>query len=255
MKLKFMKYEGAGNDFILLDGRDSDFQTPKAQTIERLCHRRFGIGADGLMVLGTGGDGYDFSMLFYNSDGKSGSMCGNGGRCIAMYAEDLGVGGAAKSFDAPDGLHSAVVDKGIGVVHLGMSDVTALHKVDDGWFLDTGSPHLVVVDESFDIVRARRLRQLYDSNINFITVEGSEITIRTFERGVEDETWACGTGSVASAIVAAHIDGAVGHCTYAVKARGGDLSVSFEREGDDKCRGVVLSGGARRVFEGEVEVL
>lgn len=255
MKLNFTKYEGAGNDFILLDGRASDFQIPSTKQIEMLCHRRFGIGADGLMILAEGKDGADFSMLFYNSDGKSGSMCGNGGRCIAMYAEHLGVGSTHKTFDAPDGLHSAVVDSSAGIVHLAMSEVESVFSVDEGWFLDTGSPHVVVVDEKFDLALARKLRQKYDSNVNFIEINDNDIVIRTFERGVEDETWACGTGSVASAIVVAHLDKAVGQCSYNIEARGGKLAVAFERADDNKYSNVVLSGGARRVFSGEFEIL
>ncbi len=249
MELNFTKYEGAGNDFILLDGRDCDDFFLTSEQIALLCHRRFGIGADGLMILDDGDVNTDFSMVFYNSDGEEGSMCGNGGRCIAMFAEHLGLGSMEKFFSAPDGVHSAYVNPCKEIVELGMNSVESVFKVDDGWFTDTGSPHLVITDEPFDLARARRLRQLYDANVNFIEIEDDKIVIRTFERGVEDETWACGTGAVASALVRSIIENSEGQLHYDISARGGELSVEFN-SADGSFEDIVLTGGARRIFLG-----
>ncbi|MFI3298221.1 MAG: diaminopimelate epimerase [Rikenellaceae bacterium] len=247
MELNFAKYHGAGNDFILLDGRSSNIHLTQTQ-IERLCHRRFGIGADGLMILGNAPqEGLDFSMDFYNSDGKSGSMCGNGGRCIVKFADDIGVGGTDKTFLASDGVHTARVEEN-GEISLGMIDVERVLTIDEGYFLDSGSPHVVVV-ERYNQDAARRLRQRYDSNVNYIELEGDEIKISTFERGVEDMTWACGTGAVASAIVASIIEHRRGDVEYHLRPVGGQLSVSFTESGG-KYQGIVLRGGAERTFSG-----
>ncbi len=250
MELNFTKYEGAGNDFILVDGRNNDNISLATEQIALLCHRRFGIGADGLMVLTEGEPDTDFSMVFYNSDGKEGSMCGNGGRCIAMFAEHLGLGSMEKFFSAPDGVHSAYVNPCKNIVELGMNSVEKVFKVDDGWFTDTGSPHLVITDEPFDLARARRLRQLYDANVNFIEILEDKIVIRTFERGVEDETWACGTGAVASALVRSTIENTEGQLHYDISARGGELSVEFN-SADGSFEDIVLTGEARRIFSGK----
>ncbi len=249
MELKFYKYEGAGNDFILLDGRDGNLPELTIELISGLCHRRFGIGADGLMVLENSTEQEaEFSMRYFNSDGREGSMCGNGGRCMVRFADDLGIGEIDKTFIAVDGIHtSKVIDE--KSVAISMNNVNILHVIEDGYFLDTGSPHLVVVNREFDHDTARRLRQRYDSNVNYVNILGDSISIRTFERGVENETWACGTGAVASAMVIAKIEGAKGDCSYTLEAKGGELGVTFFRRGINYSK-VELSGPARRVFEG-----
>ncbi len=251
MKLKFYKYQGAGNDFVMVDGRDATTPKLSEKVIEKLCHRRFGVGADGLMILTDGNEGEDFYMNFYNSDGKEGTMCGNGGRCISLFADDLGIGGAEKIFSASDGVHKTYVKDGI--VELGMIDVENVFTIDEGFITDTGSPHVVIYDEGYDQARARRLRQIYDSNINFIEISDERIDIRTFERGVEDETWACGTGSVASALARSVLENKMGDIEYKVKAKGGDLKVRFTRT-ESGFTNIVLIGGAKRVFEGEIEL-
>ncbi len=253
MELQFFKYEGAGNDFILLDGRTNDALELSVDLVAKLCHRRFGIGADGLMVLGSSDQNeVDFTMRYFNSDGREGSMCGNGGRCIVRFADDLGIGGATKSFSAIDGLHSSRVLDAQNIA-ISMQNVDILHVIEDGYFLDTGSPHLVVVNRDFEYDVARRLRQRYDSNVNYVKILGDDISIRTFERGVEDETWACGTGAVAAAMVIAKIEGAKGDCSYTLQATGGTLLVSFYRRGIYYSK-VELSGPARRVFQGVINI-
>ncbi len=251
MELNFAKYHGAGNDFILLDGRSGNIHLTQTQ-IEKLCHRRFGIGADGLMILGCAQqEGLDFSMDFYNSDGRSGSMCGNGGRCIVKFADDIGVGGTEKTFIASDGVHTARVEDN-GEISLGMINVERVLTIDEGYFLDSGSPHVVVIDK-YNQDAARRLRQRYDSNVNYIEIGDDKINISTFERGVEDMTWACGTGAVASAIVASITEGRKGAVEYHLTPRGGRLSVCFIESGGE-YHDIVLRGGAECTFRGIISI-
>lgn len=266
-KLEFYKYDGAGNDFVLVDIRRHDPQLTTEQ-IARLCHRRFGIGADGLMTLGEGRDGFDFVMNYYNSDGRLGSMCGNGGRCISAFAYSLRVGCAdgepAKRrfrFLGYDGPHDADIimwdeASSMGLVQLGMRDVmcSEVRRCLDGWFLDTGSPHYVQRVsgiEDFDVVgEGRRIRNMSDifpegTNVDFIEdmVDG-RLRVRTYERGVEDETWACGTGVTACAIVSGN---------SRIVASGGDFKVTFKPTGDAYTE-VMLTGPVSFNFKGEVNV-
>ncbi len=265
MKQNFYKYEGAGNDFVMLDRRDGA-PDPDAQHIVRLCDRRFGIGADGLITLGAPIDpALHCTMHYYNADGSPGEMCGNGGRCFALLAHHLGLGeGSCVRFRSTDGLHEAqiVAAKGLtGRITLGMIDVETVRRDADGYFLDTGVPHFVQFVEGLDrydvVGEGRRLRYALDrfpqgTNVDFVEVAGpGHLRIRIYERGVENETLACGTGAVAAAIVA-HLAGQPGVCDFCVEVPGGELGVRFVREGDT-FRRVVLEGPARRVFEGEFE--
>src|SRR5574344_471959 len=233
MDIPFYKFDGAGNDFILLDVRTFDPQLTTEQ-IARMCHRRFGIGADGLMTLGCA-EGFDFEMRYYNCDGKLGSMCGNGGRCITAFAYMLVIKQTQdiyhfRGFDGPHDAQVLMYQDNIGIVRLGMKDVlvSEVYRCLDGWFLDTGSPHYVqrVVDlEHYDVLaEGRRLRNCTTefpngTNVDFIeTLDDGTLFVRTFERGVEDETWACGTGVTASAIVSGN---------GKIRTRGGDFKVTF----------------------------
>lgn len=231
MEIPFYKFDGAGNDFVVIDNREGRYNLTQEQ-IALLCHRRFGVGADGLMTLDAAPEGYDFEMHYYNSDGRLGSMCGNGGRCIAAFARVLGLGDKLR-FLGYDGPHEAEIlmwDGHVGIVRLGMRSVAAdeVKRVADGWFLDTGSPHYVqrVEDlEHYDVVgEGRRLRHRTElfpegANIDFIEdLPDGRLAVRTYERGVEDETWACGTGVTASAIVSGN---------HRLVARGGDFRVDF----------------------------
>lgn len=220
MNLPFYKFDGAGNDFVLIDARRQD-PGLSVEDIARICHRRFGVGADGLMTLHSAFDGYDFEMRYYNSDGRPASMCGNGGRCIAVFAHLLGVkdGAAELRFLASDGPHDARIlswdgKARRGEVCLGMKDVAKaeIRQVLDGTLLNTGVPHYVqqVRDlADYDVVgEGRRIRHLPElgnegANVNFVeALPDGTIRVRTYERGVEDETWSCGTGVTACAIVA-----------------------------------------------------
>lgn len=253
--IDFVKYHGAGNDFILIDDREEQFDTDNVSLIHQMCDRHFGIGADGLMLLRHHTD-HDFEMIYFNSDGNWSSMCGNGGRCITSFAFDLGMIGSECAFMAVDGLHHARV-LGEGGVALQMNDVTTIESLEDGaYFLDTGSPHYVIWRddlESIDLINEARAVRYADRwakegvNVNFICPSNKGISIRTYERGVEDETLACGTGVTAAAIVAHHSRGL--SSPMPVSAVGGALSVSFEVE-QDKYVNVWKTGPTAKVFEG-----
>ena len=264
MQTAFAKYEGAGNDFILIDNRDGVF-TPEAEAIARLCDRHFGIGADGVMTLARSAE-IDCSMRYYNADGSEGEMCGNGARCFALFAEHRGIGGETKFFDAADGLHTARIRrlKGTsGEIELGMIAVREIRTGDGWWFLNTGVPHYVeFVDDlaATDVIgRGRIIRRdtarfPQGTNVNFVQVTGDgTIRVRTYERGVENETLACGTGATAAAIVA---NFALQPRTvrYAVSVPGGELAVRFSHEpGTQTYTDIRLTGPARRVFGGEFD--
>jgi diaminopimelate epimerase len=258
MALTFFKYHGAGNDFIVIDNRNQTFPADKISYIAWLCDRRFGIGADGLMLLQKC-EGFDFEMRYFNSDGREASMCGNGGRCIAAFARKLGIVGERTSFLAVDGPHEAVIEP-TGDVNLKMSDVFQIEQNGKEFYLNTGSPHFVrFVDnpDSLDVyaegqaVRYNERFKNEGANVNFVGMEGTHLTVYTYERGVEAETLACGTGITASALCAALLNGlSIG--TYQVKAKGGNLSVSFEKSGNSFTN-IWLKGPAAFVFEGIVE--
>ena len=285
---KFYKYQGAGNDFLIADNRDGlisenngvlvcrDFQGNIAEIkISDICDRRYGIGADGLMLLESS-DEYDFHMEYFNSDGSGGMMCGNGGRCMVAFAADMGI--KHFDFDAADGFHTAQIMHDGGnskVIRLQMKNVsevasydrlTSLDIVSEGWFLDTGTRHYVrFVDslDSYDIVsEGRTIRYAEElgpigANVNFVEPYNGGIKDRTYENGVEDETFACGTGIVASAI-ASYVKGVIpsavqsdGRVRYDVKAKRDFLSVDFVPQDADALlfSEVWLTGPAVRLAE------
>jgi diaminopimelate epimerase len=253
----FNKYQGTGNDFIIIDNRDLLFISDP-DVIVRMCHRRFGIGADGLILIEPHEDA-DFRMRYFNSDGYEGSMCGNGGRCAAHFAFNHKIAGNSMQFIAYDGVHRATVDG--NVVHLTMSDVKQFRVTGDNCFLDTGSPHhvrFVSETENIDVVaEGRRIRYSDDyapggTNVNFVKIAENLLEVRTYERGVEDETLSCGTGVTASAIAAVlgrHFD----RMPVTVATSGGTLTVSF-MPGKEAITNVILSGPASFVFEGVFKI-
>ncbi|MFT4734896.1 MAG: diaminopimelate epimerase [Algoriphagus sp.] len=253
--MQFFKYHGTGNDFILIDSRSKAFGLNQAE-IEQLCHRRFGIGADGLILLKNHRE-YDFQMVYFNADGHEGSMCGNGGRCIVKFAHDLGVFENQVSFLAVDGPHAASV-KG-DIVSLKMSDTKNVSQKDGLNFYDTGSPHVVKYVENLDTLdvyvegRAIRYSKFWQANngtnVNFVEVlDENSIKVRTYERGVEDETYSCGTGVTACAIDRLVTD--VSQSPIYILTKGGELNVSFERSRQGGFTNIYLEGPAKRVFEG-----
>ncbi len=262
MKTKFWKYEGAGNDFVLFDCRDTNFE-PSEEFIRAICSRRTGVGADGAMLLAKSAT-CDFAMRYFNSDGPEATMCGNGGRCIAWFADLLGIGGDVKTFEAVDGLHTAEILSRSGAsaqVRLQMIDVDRVVVDEDGdILLDTGSPHLVRVvnDLDMDVVGVGaelrygpKCASTNGANVNFVQVLGEgRLALRTYERGVEDETLACGTGATATAIAICHtLQPSVRH--FDLAAQGGNLAVDFEIDEQGHYTKIYLTGPARVVFEGE----
>jgi len=256
-RIRFLKYQGAGNDFILIDNRDGSFCRTDTALVEKMCDRRFGIGADGLMLLQNAEDA-DFEMVYFNADGREGSMCGNGGRCIVAFARDLGIVVEKTVFLAVDGKHDAVIVS--DQVDLGMIDVREVAKEEDGDFylLDTGSPHFVKevpdlrhIDMAAEGYRIRNSNRFHKEgvNVNFVEREGNGYFLRTYERGVEAETHACGTGATAAAVVFALTENKTGNLEVPIRALGGRLSVSFHREGE-VFTNVRLKGPAEFVFEG-----
>ncbi len=259
MKIKFVKYQGTGNDFVLIDDRAGNVVLTTAQ-VAALCHRRFGIGADGLMLL-QHCQGHDFKMVYFNADGNESTMCGNGGRCITAFARDLGLIKNKASFVAVDGAHTAIILED-GQVSLQMNDVQEMIISKKFATLNTGSPHYVQWVDNVSKVNvfadgyAVRHRPEYEPagiNVNFVqTLSDQRIKVRTYERGVEDETYSCGTGVTAAAIaVAGH---AIGSFNTAIETPGGILQVSFTKHSSLSATNIKLIGPAVRVFEGEVEI-
>jgi len=258
MNILFNKYQGTGNDFILVDNREGKIALTTEQ-VAFLCHRRFGIGADGLMLL-ENADGFDFRMVYYNSDGGESTMCGNGGRCITAFAHKLGIVNRSARFVAIDGSHDATINED-GTVSLHMQDVAGINFADSYTILNTGSPHYVQwvndVQNTDVFTEGKRIRnqdefQPKGINVNFVQLQNGKLWVRTYERGVEDETLSCGTGVTASAIAATAK--ATGDFNTTLYTPGGTLSVSFTKDSTDTAKNVVLKGPATFVFEGQVEV-
>jgi diaminopimelate epimerase len=257
MIISFNKYQGTGNDFIIIDNRDGNFDPGDNSLVNKLCDRRFGIGADGLMLISDHPE-LDYEMRYYNSDGREGTMCGNGGRCAASFALKCGIAGESQRFMATDGMHRAEIKNNI--ISLLMQDVKNIRKINGNYVLNTGSPHYVIFRDDVDSMdvygEGKKLRWSEDfapggTNVNFVRPEKNCIYVRTFERGVEDETLSCGTGVTASAI-AAVLSGHYGTATVPVKTRGGDLSVSFKRV-KDVITDIWLTGPGTFVFEGKTD--
>jgi len=258
MLLAFFKYQGTGNDFVIIDNRDGHIQLTEKQ-VKHICDRRFGIGADGLMLLNKK-EGYDFEMLYYNSDGRESTMCGNGGRCLVKFAYHRGIHRNRYWFIAVDGPHEAVIQDN-GWVNLKMKDVTGLEEHFEYTVLDTGSPHYVrSVNDimNYDVVHEGKAVRYNDRfkkagiNVNFVEAGDDKIYVRTYERGVENETLSCGTGVTASALVFAHNENGFNHID--VQTPGGKLAVEFNKLEDNKFSDIWLCGPAAFVYEGKVEV-
>jgi diaminopimelate epimerase len=260
MKIEFYKYHGTGNDFIILDNRDDRYHALELPQVKKLCDRHFGIGADGLMLLNKK-EGYDFEMKYFNADGQESSMCGNGGRCLVKFAYNHGIHRSTYHFMAIDGVHEAEIETD-GEVSLRMKDVEAVETHSNYYLLNTGSPHFVKFASNIlavDVVatgREIRYSKQFAAegiNVNLVETTGeNSIYVRTYERGVEDETLSCGTGVTAAALVNAHNER--GFNSINVKTPGGQLSVEFEKTGETSFTNIWLCGPAQFVFKGEVEV-
>lgn len=266
-KISFYKYQGAGNDFIILDNRNSIYNHLSQHEIAKLCDRRFGIGADGLMML-ENHHTHDFQMVYFNSDGLPGTMCGNGGRCIVAFAKKLGIGKEKFSFWASDGVHQAEVISELDnqlLVKLQMKDVFTYNRQRSYFVIDTGSPHYVKFVEDVEGVNVvhegRKIRYSpkfpEGINVNFVEMTPTGLWVRTYERGVEDETYSCGTGSVASALAYSLLmKNPVGKLAINVLTKGGHLQIDATiAEGKSKhfyiFKEIYLQGLTQFVFQGE----
>ncbi|MBK7667025.1 MAG: diaminopimelate epimerase [Sphingobacteriaceae bacterium] len=260
MQISFDKYQGTGNDFILIDNRKKEIQLSIEQ-VAFLCNRHFGIGADGLMLLELE-PGVDFKMVYFNSDGNESSMCGNGGRCITAYAKSLGLINDKARFIAIDGLHEATIS-GVNQVSLKMNDVKSIESGDDFFFLNTGSPHYVKFVESvkeynvFEEGKKIRNNERFaaeGTNVNFIEKTEDGVFVRTYERGVENKTLSCGTGVTAAALVAAINGVASQKNSCKISTLGGSLNVKFDKVLESNFYNIWLEGPADFVFHGSIKL-
>jgi diaminopimelate epimerase len=261
MKIQFEKYHGAGNDFIIIDNREGKYtEVLSSKIIKDLCTRHTGIGADGLMLLNTSKKA-DFQMVYFNADGNESTMCGNGGRCIVAFARSKNIIDGKAHFMAIDGSHTATVldDE---LIKLGMNDVNMIEQLNDQeFYLDTGSPHYVVFIEKFPtefnsaakLIRYSERFKKEGVNVNFVVDEDDKLVIRTYERGVEDETLACGTGITAVAVADAFRKSENGVTNKKIGAMGGELAVDFNHK-DGVFKDINLTGPVKKVFNGTIEI-
>ncbi|HYG14707.1 MAG TPA: diaminopimelate epimerase [Bacteroidia bacterium] len=262
MEIEFFKYQGAGNDFIMVDNRRLALLRHNVALYRRLCDRRFGIGADGFIMV-QDKEGYDFEMVYFNSDGNESSMCGNGGRCITMFARQLGIIDKQAHFLATDGPHDAVIEDN-GWVSLQMKNVASVETIGSDLYLNTGSPHYVRfinnnLAEYALVNEARKVR--YNerfanegTNVNIVSPSGDTLDVRTYERGVEDETLSCGTGVTAVALAAAINRPEGKGIVQPISTPGGKLQIRFDKTGPNSFENIWLQGPAEYVFSGKIQV-
>ena len=258
--LSFYKYQGTGNDFIILDNRLGLYNNITAKQVVHLCSRKFGIGADGLMLMNTK-EGFDFEMIYYNADGNTSTMCGNGGRCMIRFAYHMGLHNYTYRFLAVDGIHEGEIDLN-NIIRLKMSNVSSVTFQNSHAVLNTGSPHFVkFVHDIMNVDVVETGRNIRESkpyfeegiNVNFVeSMDDDAIYVRTYERGVEDETMSCGTGVTAAALVSAH--NSRGFNRVEVRTPGGKLSVEFDKISETEFQDIWLCGPAELVFKGELEL-
>lgn len=256
--IHFEKYQGTGNDFVMLDNRKGEFANLTIDSIKKLCDRRFGIGADGLIWVQNHAE-YDFEMRYYNADGSR-SFCGNGARCAVKFSKSLGLFNDSAKFLAIDGVHEAQHNEGI--VHLKMNEVNKVETEGDAYIIYTGSPHyLKFVDslKDIDIVELGKSIRYSDKfqkegiNVNAVCKNNNGISLLTYERGVEDETLSCGTGATAAALALIFSEQKIGNFEIPVKVKGGNLSISGVFDGKTFTN-VYLSGPAEKVFDGTISL-
>lgn len=259
MEVLFYKYHGTGNDFIMIDARTLDETCFTREIVNFLCDRHLGIGADGLILLQNSKD-FDFRMKYFNADGNEGTMCGNGGRCITAFAKSLGIIRDTTVFEGIDGIHEAHIND--NTVNIKMIDIKKVEKLEDGYLLDTGSRHFVIMKENIENIDVYKLgKQIRHenrfgdegTNVNFIKISENGVQIRTFERGVENETLSCGTGTVAAAI-SAYIESKSDKLTYKVQTMGGELEVKFIPVNKNQFEDVWLKGPVKYVFKGNINI-
>lgn len=260
MQIEFYKYQGTGNDFVILENREHRYDGLTPKQVRHICDRRFGIGADGLMLLNKHAE-LDFEMKYFNADGNESSMCGNGGRCLVKFAHNQGMHKSTYQFMAIDGKHEADIDQR-NIVRLKMKDVSKVEYHSGHAILNTGSPHFVKfandvedidVAETGHEIRYSKAFAAEGINVNFVeAIDEDSIFVRTYERGVEDETLSCGTGVTASALMNAHNE--KGFNRVEVKTPGGHLSVEFNKIDDEHFDNIWLCGPAEFVYKGAIEI-
>jgi diaminopimelate epimerase len=257
MDTTFYKYQGTGNDFVMIDDRSESFPERNLGLVQKICDRKFGVGADGLILIRNKA-GFDFEMIYYNADGSQ-SMCGNGARCAVAFSHFLGIIQSNTTFLAIDGPHEAHIESGI--VDLKMGAVSSLSNAGKDYFVNTGSPHHVrFVDDvhSYPVVEEGAKIRYSDpyspkgTNVNFVSkINEDEIFVRTYERGVENETLSCGTGVTACALVFGSRNELR---NVKIKTPGGSLSVRFSENADGSFQNIFLVGPAMQVFEGRIKI-
>ena len=257
MKIVFHKYQGTGNDFIMIDNRFHKI-TLNAEVIKQLCDRRFGIGADGIILIEENPDS-DFEMNYYNADGSQ-SFCGNGSRCVVKFAQSLGIVRDKANYKAIDGIHDSIIND-LEVATF-MNPVKSVSQFKQDYFIHTGSPHYIQFLENIDdidlIESAHQIRysdqyKEEGTNVNLVEIRDQELYVRTYERGVEDETYSCGTGVTAVAIAYAHLKSLKGKQLVHIRTKGGELKISFT-EANGQYDQIQLIGPATKVYEGEIEI-
>jgi diaminopimelate epimerase len=262
MIVQFSKYHGTGNDFVIIDGRSQDTSYFDRKLIRTICDRRFGIGGDGLIILQESA-GFDFRMRYFNADGLEGTMCGNGGRCITAFAREMGIISLDTTFEGIDGTHDATILPN-GEIRLKLKDVDGIRWMEDGYLIDTGSPHFVKyvsrlneldVEQAGREIRNQSRFGLKGVNVNFIEAEGNSnrISVRTYERGVEAETYSCGTG-VAAAAICSYFHFKSDIFSYHIRTPGGNLNVTFSAQHHTHFTDIFLTGGASHVYDGSIEI-
>ena len=264
MKIQFYKYQGTGNDFVMVDNRSGNFNYNNAEFISSICDRRYGIGCDGLILIEDNND-LDFTMKYFNSDGSELGMCGNGARCVTQFAKKLGIINDSAIFQASDGAHHAeIIDNNyvrVKMNDIDMSNYDLIDKNFDNIYLDNGAPHLVINSNDIDKIdvfnEGRKIRygdkyKHEGVNINFVefTSNSSLCKVRTYERGVEDETLSCGTGAIAVAVVL-NYSNIINKEEIKISMKGGNLKVSFSRVGDNFSN-IWLSGAVSEIYKGEI---
>ncbi|MDN3669296.1 diaminopimelate epimerase [Echinicola jeungdonensis] len=257
MEISFYKYQGTGNDFVMIDDREEKFEVENLELVRKLCNRKFGIGSDGLILIRYK-EGYDFEMIYYNADGTQ-SMCGNGARCAVSFSKFLGIITENTHFLAIDGPHDACIKD--GWVELGMSNVKQIKKAGEDFFVNTGSPHHVRFVENVDDypvvntgaeIRYSQTYQPDGTNVNFVSNNGNEgIFVRTYERGVENETLSCGTGVTACALVYGQQNQ---KDLVNITTPGGKLAVKFKANDNGSFQNISLMGPAEQVFKGSISI-
>ena len=259
MKIKFQKYQGTGNDFIIINNNRLSFPNKNKDLIRCLCDRKFGIGSDGLILINPS-EKTDFEMIYFNSDGNLGSMCGNGARCSVKFAKYHNLICDNTLFNAYDGNHNATINKDL--ITLSMKSVDKIKTFNNDLFLDTGSPHYIRIVENiedFDVYNEGKLirnsSEFKDEgvNVNFVQIiSENEFSVRTFERGVEDETLSCGTGVTAVALAMFHLK-KTNSKKLKIKTRGGELTVEFNNS-ENGYSEIYLTGSVKMIFSGEIEI-